>query len=287
MKKIVLSLSMIAVVAIIAVGATGAFFSDTETSTGNTFAAGAIDLTIDSTQHYNGNVCTLVSGDTEENSSIRYEWVGVSTYPVPGTACDGTWAATDLGAEQKFFNFSDVKPGDSGENTVSLHVDNNDAWLRLVIKDVTDLDNSCNQPEGVAEDDPTCGGETTPGAGELRENLLFFAWLDWGATQGFQCVSAAECSEDPTEGDNVKQETEPTIITEGSIDESNSDDGISEIWNFKDLGDAFLPSGSTAYFGVAWRLPGEVGNEVQTDSMSATMEFQVEQKRNNSNPFNS
>ena len=45
---------MIAVVAIIAVGATGAFFSDTETSTGNTFAAGAIDLGVDNTSYYNG-----------------------------------------------------------------------------------------------------------------------------------------------------------------------------------------------------------------------------------------
>jgi len=34
------------------------------------------------------------------------------------------------------------KPGDEGENTISLHVDNNDAWLRLVIKNMTDNDNT-------------------------------------------------------------------------------------------------------------------------------------------------
>lgn len=45
MKKIVLSLSVIAVVAVVAVGATRAFFSDTETSTGNIFTAGTIDIT--------------------------------------------------------------------------------------------------------------------------------------------------------------------------------------------------------------------------------------------------
>ena len=57
MKKILLSLAIIAVVGAVAVGVTGAFFSDTETSTGNTFTAGAIDLKVDSEQHYNGNVC--------------------------------------------------------------------------------------------------------------------------------------------------------------------------------------------------------------------------------------
>ncbi|PIW76653.1 MAG: hypothetical protein CO001_00190, partial [Candidatus Portnoybacteria bacterium CG_4_8_14_3_um_filter_40_10] len=42
MKKIIISLSIIAAVAAIAIGATTAYFSDTETSTGNTFTAGSI-----------------------------------------------------------------------------------------------------------------------------------------------------------------------------------------------------------------------------------------------------
>jgi len=47
MKKIIISLSIMAMVAGIVIGATGAFFSDTETSTGNTFTAGTIDIAID------------------------------------------------------------------------------------------------------------------------------------------------------------------------------------------------------------------------------------------------
>ena len=42
-------------------GATGAFFSDTETSQGNTFTAGAIDLLVDNESYYNGNRCTNVN----------------------------------------------------------------------------------------------------------------------------------------------------------------------------------------------------------------------------------
>jgi len=46
-KKILVSLSVIAAVAAIAIGGTVAYFSDTETSTGNTFTAGTIDISID------------------------------------------------------------------------------------------------------------------------------------------------------------------------------------------------------------------------------------------------
>lgn len=46
MKKILVSLSIIAAVAAIVVGATTAYFSDTETSVGNTLSAGTIDIAI-------------------------------------------------------------------------------------------------------------------------------------------------------------------------------------------------------------------------------------------------
>ena len=131
-----MSLGAIVFVAAVAIGATGAFFSDTETSTGNTFTAGSIDLTVDSTQHYNGNTCTLVTG----NASSSYLWVGNSPYPKG--PCDGTWLPKNLGAE-KFFNFPDVKPGDQGEDTISLHVGTNDAYACV---DVSITSNAENTP---------------------------------------------------------------------------------------------------------------------------------------------
>ena len=44
MKKILISVSVIAAAAAVVIGATTAYFSDTETSTGNTFTAGTLDL---------------------------------------------------------------------------------------------------------------------------------------------------------------------------------------------------------------------------------------------------
>lgn len=58
MKKILLSAGTIAVVAALAVGGTIAFYNDTETSTGNIFTAGSIDLKVDQTMaSYNGEQC--------------------------------------------------------------------------------------------------------------------------------------------------------------------------------------------------------------------------------------
>lgn len=45
MKKIILSLAIIAIVSIGAIGATRAYFSDTETSSGNTFSTGTLRIT--------------------------------------------------------------------------------------------------------------------------------------------------------------------------------------------------------------------------------------------------
>lgn len=57
-----MSSAMLLAVAAITIGGTGAFFSDTEQSTGNVFTAGAIDLKIDhSRQIYNGVDCQTCS----------------------------------------------------------------------------------------------------------------------------------------------------------------------------------------------------------------------------------
>ncbi|MFA5095309.1 MAG: TasA family protein [Candidatus Paceibacterota bacterium] len=71
MKKIILSLSAIALVAVVAVSATTALFSDTETSTGNTISAGTLDLKIDDNDLAGTAVITVanvVPGGSEDVS---------------------------------------------------------------------------------------------------------------------------------------------------------------------------------------------------------------------------
>src|SRR3990167_9958706 len=107
-SKILLSVASIAAAAALIVGATIAFFSDTETSTGNTFAAGELDLRIDAEAHYAGLTCTGgIWVEDVEGESTRPDLIDQS--------CEGTWSLTDLDETHHFFALSDVKPGDTGE----------------------------------------------------------------------------------------------------------------------------------------------------------------------------
>ena len=57
--RILAGLGAIVFAAALIIGASGAFFSDTESSTGNTFSAGEVDLTITGLTHlYNGSTTT-------------------------------------------------------------------------------------------------------------------------------------------------------------------------------------------------------------------------------------
>src|SRR3989344_3792806 len=164
MKKILLSLSMIAVVGVVVLGATGAFFSDTETSTGNTFTAGAIDLKIDNDSYYNGE---LNQGTTWQVADLNDGY---------GPADDGLYL---------FFDFDDLKPGDYGEDTISIHVATNDAYACVDTRLDSDDDNSSTEPELVDET------PYTPDDGELAEAIDFLWWVD--------------------DGDNVLEEGENTL----------------------------------------------------------------------------
>lgn len=272
MKRLILMGASLAVFAgAAAYGATGAFFSDSESSTGNTFTAGAIDLKVDSTQHYNGNTCTLV----DANASTSYLWTGPAAYPTG--PCSGTWTLKDLNPTlDKFFNFPDVKPGDNGENTVSLHIDNNDAYACVDITNVANNDNTQTEPEALVDGN----GLAT---GELGQSLNFIVWKDDGAIDGWQGVS------DATEGDNIWQVGED-LITSGTAPTTT------QTYTLANSITGPLAGGSTSYVGVAWCAgtwsgiaPGAtcdgstLGNIAQTDSYAADVAFRVEQARNNPN----
>src|SRR3989344_3328342 len=125
-------------------------------------------------------------------------------YPQPGTPCEGTWTEKDLGAgTDKFFNLVDIKPGDNGENTISLHVYSNDAWGRLIVN-ATSTENGCNEPETEVPDN-TCANPGV-GDGELAQNMTFYAWLDQGGTAGFQGTTTPDQA--GGEGDNIWQCTQ-------------------------------------------------------------------------------
>jgi predicted ribosomally synthesized peptide with SipW-like signal peptide len=131
-RKIIASLLVIGVVGAFATGSTFALFNDTETSSENTFRAGAFDIQIDYTEMYNGEM--VGEQDAVDN-------------PEP------------------IFQISDVKPGDQGETNVSIHNEGNPALASMTLEDIQEAENGCAEPESVAENGG-CGTDA-----ELDENL--------------------------------------------------------------------------------------------------------------------
>jgi len=182
-KKILISLSIIGVVSAVAIGITVGYFSDTESSIGNTFSAGEIDLKID--------------------------------FHCKAPGCG--WSLRDLDGDS-FFKECDVKPGDSKEGTISFHVYNNNAWGRIKLDHTHNYENACSEPETVYPD-PNCG-DPGDGQGELGQNLKFTIWLDEGQTAGWQCPeNQAKCAADPLEGDNELNGVETPLINDISADQ--------------------------------------------------------------------
>jgi len=264
---------MIGLVSTIAVSGTGAFFSDSETSTGNTFSAGNIDLKIDNSSYYNGVATSTTS-----------------------------WTLTDLTVE-KFFNFFDLKPGDYGEDTVSLHIETNDSYLCANVTLTSNNDNGVNEPEG--ED-----GDVTPGVGEgeLAQNVNFMWWADDGDNvleQGENVISQGPI------GSLTLNQPYPFTLADsdqniwtgvGGPVSGNETLYIGKAWCFGEISSSPLSQSSLG--GRATTTPAQDGNGnqtagepadggylcngsqlnnlTQTDSLTADVSFTAVQSRNNS-----
>lgn len=274
MQRIFLSLALIVITGgAVAFGVTKAFFSDSETSVANVFTAGAIDLKIDNESYYNGVL----------NAST-------------------TWTQKDLTIE-KFFDFDDIKPNDYGEDTISIHVDNNDSFICADVTLTSNKENGQTEPEALV--DVTTGDNE----GELASLVNFIWWAD--------------------DGDNVLEDDEQVISDPGPIGVLKLNepytialaDSVTNIWDENNDGGP-VAGGDTKYIGKAWcfgsmdasplvqdnsvtlRAPsadnnndGEsgtpedggvqcngslLGNESQTDSLTADVEFIATQARHNS-----
>ena len=274
-SKILLSGASIAAAAALVVGATFAFFSDTETSTGNTFVAGNIDLQIDNTSYV-----------TDANGNL------VASSPT-------SWIQSDL-TVQKFFNFSDVKPGDIGEDTISIHVGSNDAWLCAAAQITDDSDQTCTEPE--VADDPSCANPGL-GLGELDQGLNFAFWKD----DGDNVFETGQFQTDP--------DVDGPIFLSGPLSGLGTQGKIALVDNSGGpFGPSPVPGNSTSYIGKAWcfgtltpaavaqdgsgtdgPLTGSptprgtgftcegsgVDNAAQTDQVIGDLQFYAEQSRNN------
>lgn len=216
-KSILASIMVIGLVGAFAGSSTLALFSDTEASQDNSFVTGALDLKLDWNESYNGE---------------HIEAQSLTDNPGP------------------IFDFEDIKPGDHGEATVSIHLEDNPGWVWMRAKVTADREVVITEPERSM-------GDTDPD-GELNDELIFTIWKD--------------------DGDNVLQEDEE-VIKQGNLRDIQSDLRKGTL-----LGE--FDASQTHYIGIKWELPREVGNRVQKDKIDMDFEFYTEQRRHNDNPSN-
>lgn len=185
-----------------------------------------------------------------------------------GQACESTWELTDLGPENKFFDYADIKPGDEGSNSISLHVYDNDAFACMYVTDVEDKEMTHTAPE-IAD------GDLTEVEGELAGALQFFLWRD-------------------TNGNNVFDVGEEKITENPILASTWLSDAVYTLF---DNASGPLTGLETSYVGMAW-CAGQMtvtegafnaitcdgstmSNVTQTDEMTANISLYVEQSRNN------
>jgi hypothetical protein len=263
MKKIILSIGSILFAGAMLAQGTGAFLGDNETSTGNTFATGVIDLKVDNESYYTNDFGQLVFSSST------------------------SWALSSL-AGKLFFNFLDIKPGDVGEDTISLHVNTNNAWACMNILTTATPENGQPEPEALVD--------TTTGVndGELQNNLYFAFWADDGDNvfESGEQIFKEGLTKDIFNGQNwVLADASKNIWGGTGPILANSTKYIGKAWCFGTMGknpksqDGLGKTGSNGPLvrGTGFSCAGQdVGNIVQSDGLKADVSFSVVQSRSNS-----
>jgi len=210
-KKIIgLGIAVAVVIALVTTG-TFALFSDTETSSPNTFTAGIIDLEVD---------------------------------------CDGDTTFTLTDDPPEIFNYlpaSDIKPGDSGHVTLSLHLkaDTNNADLWMQVLNLDNFGGVLSEPEDEEEN-------ATSVDDDIASEILVKLWID--------------------DGDNVYEPDSPELETyfyEGTLS------GLETAG--KQTVQLNAVASTTYYVGWSWELPSGVGNEHQGDYCTFDIVFGADQ----------
>ena len=258
--RILVSSGLVILIGGATIGGTGAFFSDSETSTGNVLEAGAIDLIVG-----NESYVTDPSGTLAVSTSTSWELDNLSG--------------------QLFFDFNDVKPGDFGEDTISFRVIDNRSWLCAAGRITADHDGDYTEPELL--DDPTISPLAPQSTdGELAENLEFTFWAD----DGDNVLETNETSRIFLNGTAAQLAAQPPIaLIDSTINRWTLNPGrptfgnqtyyVGKAWCFGDLTPTPIPQDGATTSNPLLRGTGftcngaALDNRAQTDVVEGDLEF--------------
>lgn len=207
-------------------------FTDREKSNNNTLATGKINLKVD-------------WKEWDYNNSLEEE-------PLRNL---------DLFNNPSIFNLTDIKPGDNGRAIISLHVYNNDAWVQMQMRNITNDDSGLTEPEKAA-------GDSTDGSGngELAQVLDIVIWNEVNNNDQYDAGTDVVLYSGKASGI-----ASPSAWFIDADTTNEVDDALIACENY--------------YVGISWSLPLSTGNTVQTDQFQFDLWWDAIQKRNTSNPF--
>lgn len=249
--------------------------------TGETFATGVIDLKVD-------------------NESYVTDYKGKLIF-----STSTSWSLGSLQGKL-FFNFEDLKPGDVGEDTISLHVNKEKAWTCMKVALTGTPENGVNEPEGLAD------ATSDANQGELQNGLQFGFWADDGDNvfENDEKIFKKGLAKDifngewwtladsatniwQKEGWNYSYSSEQKWNKKYGCDPmpENSVKYIGKIWCFGALTENPLnqdnkgkKSNGPLVRGTGWKCDGvPTGNEYQTDGIMVDVSLSAVQAKNNKN----
>jgi len=197
-RKVLAGIGVVGLASAGAGAGTSAFFSDEEEFVDNSLVAGELDLLVDWQQTYDfGDGQTFVSAHPDhdndgEQSIIDPETQTVQNYSdfpddddadsnganIPGLTCENIppLSEADFGVDpvtdenmETLVQFSDVKPGDSGEITFSLHLCDNPGYLWMQADNVSEDGGILTEPETAVDPD---------NLGTLGDEIQATLWYD-------------------------------------------------------------------------------------------------------------
>jgi len=204
---------------------------------------------------------------SKKKLDLKIDYEGYYNKQVDGQPNAGHWSPRDLRCE-RFFNFRDIKPGDFGEGTVSLHLKNQDAWACMIVKPKMNDDRRSSEPELQLDEKDNRRNKWD---GELAQNLDFRIWADICKKDGAKT------------GDNVFQPNCDQLLYEGTAPLDDLKISLADWKNGNVFTDNKQPlkKNKEYFIGMDWQFPASVGNEAQTDTYQVDIEFEAVQKNGN------
>jgi len=252
-RKVLGSLGAIGVASAGAGFGTSALFND-EHEMPNTVTAGKLDLKLDwYKKYYQGERLKWTEGEQ-----------GLTNSPGP------------------IFQIEDAKPGDCGYGYISVHNFHNPAYVWAGC-DLEEWENGRNHPERRVDD--------TPNEGELAENIKV-ALLRYPYVQDTDALASDQTDdhdqlEDELPGsrdfDSLSGCTPIVVTTLKDLCENKLHGGYLLDGKPSKSGKCFKQS-HTYFYGFAWWIPKEVGNEIQSDKVKFDLKFGAVQCRHVNNP---